>query len=84
MPMSVPKKEPPKSTVSTQTAGIFYPSNKELLRKEEAQQESKAKQEAMSDRKLTLTAVSPGKGTSNRWHRYLGGFFFVGGCPIVQ
>ncbi|XP_063958666.1 double zinc ribbon and ankyrin repeat-containing protein 1-like [Lytechinus pictus] len=62
VPMTVPKKEPPKVSVSTMTAGIFYPSNKELIKKDQEQQEAKAKQDAMSDRKVTLTAVSPGKG----------------------
>ncbi|XP_041468283.1 double zinc ribbon and ankyrin repeat-containing protein 1-like [Lytechinus variegatus] len=62
VPMTVPKKEPPKVSVSTMTAGIFYPSNKELIKKDLEQQEAKAKQDAMSDRKVTLTAVSPGKG----------------------
>lgn len=60
--MTVPRKEPAKVSVSTMTAGIFYPSNKGLLKKELEQQEAKVKQDAMSDRKVTLTAVSPGKG----------------------
>eukprot|EP00057_Strongylocentrotus_purpuratus_P028225 XP_011682699.1 PREDICTED: double zinc ribbon and ankyrin repeat-containing protein 1 [Strongylocentrotus purpuratus] len=62
VPMTVPRKEPPKVSVSTMTAGIFYPSNKGLIKKELEQQEAKVKQDAMSDRKVTLTAVSPGKG----------------------
>ncbi|XP_072169179.1 double zinc ribbon and ankyrin repeat-containing protein 1-like [Diadema setosum] len=62
VPMTTPKKETPKASTSTQTAGIFYPSMQEMHKREAEQQEAKNKMDSMSDRKLTLTAVSPGKG----------------------
>ncbi|PIK58542.1 hypothetical protein BSL78_04567 [Apostichopus japonicus] len=62
VPMSMPKPAPSMTAVSTQTVGLFYPSNKSLTKKEKEQEEQRLKTEAMSDRKPVLTAVSPGKG----------------------
>lgn len=62
VPMSMPKPEPEKVTQSTQTVGLFYPSNKSLTKKEKEQEEQRMQVEAMSDRKPVLTAISPGKG----------------------
>uniref|UniRef100_F6XG53 Double zinc ribbon and ankyrin repeat domains 1 n=1 Tax=Ornithorhynchus anatinus TaxID=9258 RepID=F6XG53_ORNAN len=47
---------------STQTIGLFYPSSKELEKKELELVSQKENQEKMSDRKPLLTAISPGKG----------------------
>lgn len=62
VPMSMPKPAPAMTAVSTQTVGLFYPSNKSLTKKEKEQEEQRMQVEAMSDRKPVLTAISPGKG----------------------
>ncbi|XP_038607342.1 double zinc ribbon and ankyrin repeat-containing protein 1 isoform X2 [Tachyglossus aculeatus] len=47
---------------STQTIGLFYPSSKELEKKELELVSQKENQEKMSDHKPLRTAISPGKG----------------------
>ncbi|XP_055879639.1 double zinc ribbon and ankyrin repeat-containing protein 1-like isoform X2 [Biomphalaria glabrata] len=49
-------------TVSTQTVGLFYPSQRQIDKNKEQEEEKIAMEKQMRDRKPLLTAVSPGKG----------------------
>ena len=60
--MSMPRPEPEKIAVGTQTAGLFFPSNKKLEQQDKGYGDQKAIMESMSDKKPVLTAISPGKG----------------------
>ncbi|XP_002740895.1 double zinc ribbon and ankyrin repeat-containing protein 1-like [Saccoglossus kowalevskii] len=62
LPVATPVSMIPKKGVATQTTGLFYPSNKDLQKKGEMEETMRQVQEAMSDRKPPLSAVSPGKG----------------------
>ncbi|XP_077998885.1 double zinc ribbon and ankyrin repeat-containing protein 1-like [Glandiceps talaboti] len=62
MSVATPTSLIPKKAVATQTVGLFFPSNKELQKKEESDEMARQIQGAMSDRKPPLSAVSPGKG----------------------
>ncbi|XP_071810525.1 double zinc ribbon and ankyrin repeat-containing protein 1-like isoform X2 [Asterias amurensis] len=62
VPMSMPKPEPEKFAIGTQTAGLFFPSTKKLEQQGKGIGDQKAIMDAMSDKKPVLTAVSPGKG----------------------
>ncbi|XP_034350800.1 double zinc ribbon and ankyrin repeat-containing protein 1 isoform X9 [Arvicanthis niloticus] len=51
-----------KKDMGTQTSGLFYPSGKLLAKKELEAASHRQRQEKMSDHRLVLTAVSPGRG----------------------
>ncbi|KAK3092414.1 hypothetical protein FSP39_002533 [Pinctada imbricata] len=59
---ATPPSKPPSRSVHTQTVGLFYPSDKELSKKVEQEEEKKSFEKQMKDRRPLLTAVSPGKG----------------------
>ncbi|KAG7315503.1 hypothetical protein KOW79_021591 [Hemibagrus wyckioides] len=46
----------------TQTAGLFYPSSTDLQKRSQQREAELSRQGQMSDRKLLLSAVSPGRG----------------------
>jgi len=50
------------SVASTQTVGLFYPSEKELQKKRIEEEEKWALEKQLRDRKPLLTSISPGKG----------------------
>jgi len=50
----------PGVNVSTQTVGLYYPSQRDITRRE---QELGDKEKAAKDQKIMLTPVSPGRGT---------------------
>jgi len=50
-------------SVSTQTVGLYYPSQRDISRRE---QELSAKERVTGDQKTVLTPISPGRGTSSR------------------
>lgn len=52
----------PTASASTQTVGLFYPSDRELAKKQEQEEEKKSFEKQLRDRRPLLTAVSPGKG----------------------
>ena len=52
----------PTNTVSTQTVGLFYPSEKGLSNKREEIDKKVALEQSMRDRQPLMTPVSPGKG----------------------
>lgn len=52
----------PTANASTQTVGLFYPSDRELAKKQEQEEEKKSFEKQLRDRRPLLTAVSPGKG----------------------
>ncbi|XP_022097976.1 double zinc ribbon and ankyrin repeat-containing protein 1-like isoform X3 [Acanthaster planci] len=62
VPMSMPHPEPEKITVGTQTAGLFFPSNKRLEQQGKGQGDQRILTESAAEKKPVLTAVSPGKG----------------------
>ncbi|VDH96411.1 Hypothetical predicted protein [Mytilus galloprovincialis] len=64
LPVSHPVGAPlrPTSTVSTQTVGLFYPSEKGLSNKKEEIEKKVALEQSMRDRQPLMTPVSPGKG----------------------
>lgn len=47
---------------STQTVGLFYPSQRQIDREKEKEEEKMAFERQMRDRRPLLTAVSPGRG----------------------
>ena len=49
-------------SVSTQTVGLFYPSQRQIDRSKEKEEEKLAFEKQMRDRRPLLTAVSPGRG----------------------
>ncbi|RUS85675.1 hypothetical protein EGW08_006551 [Elysia chlorotica] len=49
-------------SVSTQTVGLFYPSQRQIDRTKEQEEEKLAFEKQMRDRRPLLTAVSPGRG----------------------
>lgn len=59
-PVGVPLR--PTSTVSTQTVGLFYPSEKGLSNMKEELEKKVALEQKMRDRQPLMTPVSPGKG----------------------
>ncbi|XP_064503950.1 double zinc ribbon and ankyrin repeat-containing protein 1 isoform X2 [Pseudopipra pipra] len=64
-PVSMTKSRPElteREDKGTQTIGLFYPSSKQLEKKELELISQKEKLEKMSDHKPLLTAISPGKG----------------------
>ncbi|XP_072490637.1 double zinc ribbon and ankyrin repeat-containing protein 1 isoform X2 [Notamacropus eugenii] len=63
---------PAKKDKGTQTAGLFYPSNKFLGKKEMDLVSQKERQEKMSDHRPLLTAISPGRGY---WRKQLDHIF---------
>ena len=52
----------PTANASTQTVGLFYPSDRELAKKKEQEEEKMSFEKQLRDRRPLLTAVSPGKG----------------------
>lgn len=65
LPVSFPVEAPPKrptTSTSTQTVGLFYPSEKGISKKKEQEEEKIAFEKQMRDRRPLLTSVSPGKG----------------------
>ena len=52
----------PTANASTQTVGLFYPSDRELAKKKEQEEEKMSFEKQFRDRRPLLTAVSPGKG----------------------
>ncbi len=50
------------NSVQTQTVGLFFPSQKQISRRELEEEEKVAMEKQMRDRKPLLTAVSPGRG----------------------
>jgi len=52
----------PKHDATTQTVGLFYPSQKELDHKDHRLDEKLTLEKEMKDRKPLVTAVSPGRG----------------------
>ena len=52
----------PKYDVSTQTVGLFYPSNKEMSQNRDKEEERLALEKEMRDKRPVLTAISPGRG----------------------
>jgi len=50
----------PGVNVSTQTVGLYYPSQRDIARRE---QELGDREKAAKDQKQILTAISPGRGT---------------------
>lgn len=50
------------NSVATQTVGLFYPSQREIRKKEEEESEKAAFEKQMRDRQPLLTAISPGRG----------------------
>ncbi|XP_059174678.1 double zinc ribbon and ankyrin repeat-containing protein 1-like [Physella acuta] len=50
------------NTVSTQTVGLFYPSQRQIDKTKEIEEEKLAFEKQMRDRRPLLTAVSPGRG----------------------
>ena len=59
---ATPPTRPPSRNAQTQTVGLFYPSDKELAKRQEHEEEKKSFEKQMKDRRPLLTAVSPGKG----------------------
>ncbi|KAH9492900.1 Double zinc ribbon and ankyrin repeat-containing protein 1 [Bulinus truncatus] len=49
-------------TIGTQTVGLFYPSQRQIDKSKEQEEEKLAMEKQMRDRKPLLTAVSPGRG----------------------
>jgi len=65
LPVSYPTDRPPKppmSTVATQTVGLYFPSEKQIVKKKEQEEDKQAFEKQMRDRRPLLTSVSPGKG----------------------
>ncbi|KAL5008801.1 hypothetical protein ScPMuIL_014382 [Solemya velum] len=52
----------PTNTIATQTVGLFYPSERQLVKKKEKEEDKQAFEKQMRDRKPLLTPVSPGRG----------------------
>lgn len=63
--------------VSTQTVGLFYPSQKQLDINKDQEEEKLALEKQMRDRRPLLTAVSPGRG------EYVFSLVFWGPASIV-
>ena len=49
-------------SVATQTVGLFYPSQRQIDKSKEQEEEKVAFEKQMRDRRPLLTAVSPGRG----------------------
>ncbi|CAD5118152.1 DgyrCDS6888 [Dimorphilus gyrociliatus] len=62
MPVALPTNLAHKNTIATQTVGLFYPSEKELLKKQKEELEKLVIEKNMRDKNPVLTAVSPGRG----------------------
>ncbi|XP_038074900.1 double zinc ribbon and ankyrin repeat-containing protein 1-like isoform X2 [Patiria miniata] len=62
VPMSMPRPEPEKLAVGTQTTGLFFPSNKKLEQQGKGQGDQRNLSESTGEKKPVLTAISPGKG----------------------
>ncbi|CAH1791938.1 unnamed protein product [Owenia fusiformis] len=52
----------PRCDTSTQTVGLFFPSGREITKREVEEEERLAQEKLARDRKPLLTSVSPGKG----------------------
>lgn len=64
LPVSLPGRPVATNSVQTQTVGLFFPSGKQITRKEMEEEERAAVEKQMRDRKPLLTAISPGRGTT--------------------
>ena len=62
LPVSLPGRPVATNSVQTQTVGLFFPSGKQISRKEMEEEERAAAEKLMRDRKPLLTAISPGRG----------------------
>lgn len=62
MPVNLSGKPVPTETISTQTVGLFYPSEREIKKRMAEDEEKLALEKQMRDRKPLLTAISPGRG----------------------
>ncbi|XP_029638162.1 double zinc ribbon and ankyrin repeat-containing protein 1 [Octopus sinensis] len=51
-----------KQSTGTQTIGLFYPSQREITKKEMQDEEKKSYEKQLRDRQPLLTAISPGRG----------------------
>uniref|UniRef100_A0A5F8GSA7 Double zinc ribbon and ankyrin repeat-containing protein 1 n=1 Tax=Monodelphis domestica TaxID=13616 RepID=A0A5F8GSA7_MONDO len=72
-PASISKSNmPTKKDKGTQTIGLFYPSNKLLVKKEMEHVLQKERQEKMNDHRPPISAISPGKGY---WRKQLDHIF---------
>ena len=65
LPVSLPGRPVASNSVQTQTVGLFFPSGKQISRKELEEEERVAVEKQMRDRKPLITAISPGKGKLN-------------------
>ncbi len=62
VPVVLPGRPVAMNSVQTQTVGLFFPSQKQISRRELEEEEKVAMEKQMRDRKPLLTAVSPGRG----------------------
>ena len=52
----------PKTSVATQTVGLFYPSQRDIEKQKHADEVKLETERQMRDRNPPLTAISPGRG----------------------
>ena len=63
LPISLPANPIPKCDMATQTVGLFFPSQKDINRKQLEEEEKLAIEKQIRDRKPLTTTISPGRGT---------------------
>jgi ribosomal protein L16 Arg81 hydroxylase len=62
MPYRLPLNPVAKCDMATQTVGLFYPSQKDIQRKQDTDANATALEQQIRDRRPPLTAISPGRG----------------------
>ena len=61
-PVNLPKSPALKVDTTTQTVGLFFPSQREISRKQQDEEDKLNQDRMMRDRHPPLTAISPGRG----------------------
>lgn len=67
LPVALPGRPVPTKQAATQTVGLFFPSQREIDKKIQEEEEALAMEKQIRDRKPLLTAISPGKGGCPRF-----------------
>ncbi len=62
MPYRLPLNPVAKCDMATQTVGLFFPSQKDIQRKQDTEANVSTLEQQIRDRRPPLTAVSPGRG----------------------
>ena len=63
--MNIPRSPAAKVDTATQTVGLFFPSQREISRKQQDDEDKLNQERMMRDRHPPLTAISPGRGQSS-------------------